>query len=77
MVEAVVVNMRKRGPGQMLGLEDAPTMGGPTGLLDTLTAGEYSQAKAQLDRLELALTVSIVASCIAGIAGLACLLRRR
>jgi hypothetical protein len=73
MVDAIVVNMRRRGPGQMLGLAD--TMG-DAGLLDTLTSGQYSTTVQQLDRLELLLKVSIAASCIAGIAGLACLLKK-
>jgi hypothetical protein len=73
-VDALVVNMRRRGPGQMLGLDN---LGDATGLLDNLTGGEYTSRMQQLDRLELALKVSIVASCIAGIAGLASLLSRK
>ncbi len=70
-VEALLVSTRRRGPGQMQGLG----IGDATSILDTLTSGEYSNRTAQLDRLELALKVSIVASIIAGIAGLASLLR--
>lgn len=72
-VEALLVSTKRRGPGQMQGL----SMGDASNILDTLTSGEYSSRIAQLDRLELALKVSIVASCIAGIAGLASLLRGR
>lgn len=77
MVDALVVNMRRRGPGQMLGLDQMRDMGAaPPSLLDTLTSGEYSSRVQQLDRLELALKVSIAASLIAGIAGLAVLLKK-
>jgi len=70
------VGMRRRGPGQMLGLE-GPHMGDAASVVDTLTGGEYSRFSAQLDRLELALKISIFASCLAGAAGLVILLRRR
>lgn len=52
-------------------------MGSVPSVIDTVTGGEYSRMGAQLDRLELALKVSIVASCFAGIAGLVILFRRR
>lgn len=72
MAQAIVVNMRRRGPGQMLGLSL------PSGaeVLDTITSGEYSSRISQLDRLELLLKVSIAASCVAGLAGLMVLFRR-
>lgn len=73
MVEALLVSTRRRGPGQMQGLG----MGDATNLLDTLTSGEYSSRISQLDRLELLLKVSIAASLVAGIAGLASMLRGR
>lgn len=73
MVEALLVSTRRRGPGQMQGLG----MGDATNLLDTLTSGEYSSRISQLDRLELLLKVSIAASLIAGIAGVASMLRGR
>jgi len=78
-VEALLVSTKRRGPGQLSGLEmmSGLEMGDASNLLDTLTSGEYSSRIAQLDRLELALKVSIVASCIAGIAGLAVLMRGR
>jgi hypothetical protein len=72
VASALIVSMQRRGPGQMLGLPDG--MGDPS-VLDTLTGGEYSRLSAQLDRLELALKVSIFASCIAGVAGLAIIFR--
>jgi len=72
-VEALLVSTRRRGPGQMQGLG----MGDAANLLDTLTSGEYSSRIAQLDRLELLLKLSIAASLIAGIAGLASLVRGR
>jgi len=73
LVEALLVSTRRRGPGQMQGLG----MGDATNLLDTLTSGEYSSRISQLDRLELLLKVSIAASLIAGIAGVASMLRGR
>ncbi len=72
-VSALLVSSKRRGPGQMQGL----SMGDASGLLDTLTSGEYSARIAQVDRLELLLKVSIVASIIAGVAGLASLLKGR
>jgi hypothetical protein len=78
-VSALLVSTKRRGPGQLQGLEgfDGLGIGDATNLLDTLTSGEYSSRIAQLDRLELALKISIVASCVAGIAGLAVLMRGR
>jgi hypothetical protein len=73
MPQALIVSMQRRGPGQMMGLDG---MGDP-GVLDTLTGGEYSRLAAQLDRLELALKVSILASCIAGVAGLVIIFQKR
>lgn len=73
MVEALIVNTARRGPTQMLGL-DGGTAGPASGLFDSLTGGEYSRIQAQLDRLELALQVTIIASCIAGVAGLVSIL---
>lgn len=72
-VEALLVSTKRRGPGQMQGF----AMGDASNLLDTLTSGEYSSRIAQLDRLELLLKLSIAASLVAGIAGLASLLRGR
>ncbi|HZE50657.1 MAG TPA: hypothetical protein VE074_13900 [Jatrophihabitantaceae bacterium] len=71
-VEALVVNHIRRGPGQMTGLG-----GGATDLINTLTGGEYDRVAQQLDTLELALKVSIAASCIAGAFALAALVRGR
>lgn len=75
MIEALVVNIRRRGPGQMMGLGQADSAG--ASWLDQLTGGEYRTLREQLDRLEVALRISIVASIIAGIAGAASLLRSR
>lgn len=72
-VSALLVNTKRRGPGQMQGLN----MGDASNLLDTLTAGEYSSRIAQVDRLELLLKISIAASLVAGVAGLASLFRGR
>ncbi len=75
-VDALIVNMRRRGPGQMLGLDDArATMGAPN-ILDSLTGGDFSKLQGELGTLETLLKVSIAASVIAGIAALAMLLRR-
>jgi hypothetical protein len=70
-VEALVVNHLRRGPGQMTGMGDAG------GILNTLTGGEYDRVTQQLDTLEIALKVSIVASCIAGAFAAAAFLRGR
>lgn len=74
MIEALVVQLQQRGPGMM-------GMSGPgDGALDVLnriTGGEITATKAQLDRLELLLKLSIAASLVAGIAGVASLLRGR
>lgn len=69
-IDAMVVNTVRRGPRQMTGMGDNIL----TGLLDRVTGGEISATQAQLDRLEIALKVSIAASVVAGIAGLAVLL---
>lgn len=76
MNEALIVNIRRRGPGQMLGVE-GPHMADVPGVLDTITGGEYTRFGQQLDRLELLLKVSIAASLVAGMAGLAVLFTRR
>lgn len=74
MIEALVVQMQQRGPGMM-------GMSGPgdtaVDLLNRITGGEITATKAQLDRLELLLKLSIAASLVAGIAGVASLLRGR
>jgi hypothetical protein len=71
MVDALIVNSARRGPMQIMGLDAA---GATPSVFDALTGGEYSRIQQQLDRLELALQVTIVASCIAGVAGLVSLL---
>lgn len=73
MVEAYVVNQRRRGPGQLAGL----SLGDASSVLDFLTSGQYTQTTSQLDRLEVLLKVSIAASVVAGIAGLAVLVTSR
>jgi len=79
MAEALIVSMRRRGPGQMLGMEGEHVagLGDAASVLDTVTGGEYSRISSQLDRLEFWLKISIGASCIAGVAGLVALFRRR
>lgn len=69
-VEALVVNTVRRGPRQMDGFGDF------TEVANVLTGGQYTDIRVQLDRLELALKVSIVASVLAGVAGLFVLLRK-
>lgn len=70
-IDALVVNTVRRGPGQMLG------MGGMgnvlTDLADNLTGGRVTETQQQLDRLELALKVSIAASVVSGLVGLSIL----
>ena len=71
-VEALVVNTVRRGPGQMAGMGlDL------TSIADTLTGGKVTEVSDQLDRLEVALKVSIAASVIAGLLASWALLRRR
>jgi hypothetical protein len=73
-VEALVVNTVRRGSGQMAGMG---SMGlDLTSIADELTGGKVTDVQAQLDRLEIALKVSIVASVVAGVAGLFVLLRK-
>ncbi len=75
MVEALVVQMRRRGPGQMLGLGD--TLAQATGtVIDAATGGQLSQLGPEVARLELMLEVSIIASVVSGLAALAMLLRK-
>lgn len=80
-VDALVVNTAQRGPAQMLGLEGvAPMRRRPMGamegstVIDALTGGEYGRVLAKLDHLEVVLQIAIIASCIAGAAGLVSLL---
>lgn len=68
MMEAVIVNTTRRGPGQMAD---------PQALLDVATGGEYSRILKRLDTLELVLKVSIGASIVAGLAGLISIIRGR
>jgi hypothetical protein len=77
--DALIVSMARRGPGQMLGMEGphAAGMGSAASVLDTVTGGEYSKLSTQLDSVEFWLKISIFASCVAGVAGLAMLFRRR
>ena len=66
VVEALIVNTpERRRQVQMRGLEAVP------GVIDTITGGEYSRMGTQLDRVELYLRISIIASLVAGVAGLA------
>lgn len=77
-VEALLVNVRQRGPGQLLGLDD-DGMGVDVAdsLLDVATGGTYKQVLEQIDLLSTMLKVTIVASLVAGIAGVAVLFRER
>lgn len=75
-VEALIVSMRRRGPGQMLGLEGTH-MGDASNVIDTLTGGEYSRLGGQLDNVEMLLKVAIAASIVAGVAGLFTIFRGR
>lgn len=76
MVEALIVNTRRRGPGQMAGMEGRH-MGSVPSVIDSVTGGEYSRFGSQLDRLELGLKVAIFASCLSGLAALVVLFRKR
>lgn len=73
-VEALVVNHIRRGKGQMTGMGDAGVVGN---VLNTLSGGEYDRVTQQLDTLEIALKVSIAASCIAGAFALLAFVRGR
>ena len=72
MIEALVVNVRRRGPHQMAGI-DAPG----EEILNAVTGGEYTRIQGQLQKLETLLTASIVASCLAGAFALGALLKGR
>ena len=63
-VEALVVNHIRRGPGQMTGMGDGSSV--VTDVINSLSGGEYDRVTQQLNTLEIALKVSIAASCIAG-----------
>lgn len=71
-VEAVVVNMRERGPGQMVGMGSELT-----DFADRLSGGALTSAQQQADRLELFLKISIAASIFSGLAALAMIYKRR
>ncbi len=71
-INALVVNTVRRGPQQMTGMGD--TGSALLNAVDALTGGQVSSTQHQLDRLELALKISIGASVVAGLAGLAVLL---
>lgn len=79
MADALIVSMVRRGPGQMLGMEGEHVagLGSAASVLDTVTGGEYSRLSSQLDDLSFWLRISVFASCLAGVAGLVTLLRRR
>ena len=69
-IDAMVVNTVHRGPRQMAGMGDSALLD----FVNNLTGGQVTQTQAQLDRLEVALKISIAASVVAGLAGLAVLL---
>ena len=71
-VEALVVNTVRRGHGQIAGMGAIDL----TAVADSLTGGAVTDTKAQLDRLEIALKVSIVASVVAGVVGLMVFFRK-
>lgn len=77
--EALVVNVKRRGPGQMLGMGDG--MGDlastATGLVDALTGGEATQVRRDLDELALEGRILVVGGVLAGLAGLWSLWRGR
>lgn len=74
-LDALVTNITERGPGQMQGMGDPGGL--VPGIIDSVSGGEYTRITRQLDTLELALKISIVASVIAGTAGLLVLLKGR
>ena len=67
-VEAVVVNTKRRAPGQMLGMGDAAST--VTAFVDTLTGGEASKVTTDLDTLALEGKILVVGGILAGLAGL-------
>lgn len=75
-VEALIVQTRRRGPGQLAGLSDAGDGSFFTNLIDNVTGGQLSSAQAQLDRLETLLTWSILASFVSAGIALASLFRK-
>lgn len=79
-IDALVVNTVRRGPGMMTGMGYSDPNMGDSVLLDVadaLTGGQVSQTQAQLDRLELALKISIGASVVSGLFALAALFSDR
>ncbi len=71
-VQALLVNVRERGPGQMVGIGDVSDS-----LLNIATGGTYKDVLDQLDTLTLLLKVSIAASLVAGIAGVISIFREQ
>lgn len=70
-IEALVVNNIRRGPHQMAGMgEGNPILD----IADALTGGKVTSTQEQLNRLELALKISIGASIVAGTLALVTLL---
>lgn len=65
-IDAVVVNTVRRGPRQMTGMGDNTL----TNIVDNLTGGTVTRTEQQLATLELALKVSIAASCVSGVLAL-------
>ena len=73
--QALVVNMRERGPGQMIGMGSTGSVVGDT--IDAFTGGALTEAQQKADRLELFLKISIGASIISGTLALMAIFRRR
>jgi len=71
-VEAILVNTRRRGPGQMLGMGDDVT----GTLLNAVTGGTYQDVLDKIDTVTLLLKISIAASVVAGLFGAAALFSR-
>ena len=63
-VEALVVNMVRRGPGQLTGMGQGG-MGDASDVLNVLTGGGYGELVDELNTLDTGLKVSIAASAIA------------
>jgi hypothetical protein len=74
-VEALVVQMRRRGPGQMLGIGDSLASAAGT-FLDAVTGGQGSELANDAKTIKLMLEVSTLAAVVSGAAALILLFKR-
>jgi len=75
MVDALVVQMRRRGPGQMLGFSDDLASAAGS-FLDAATGGQVSGIASDAKTIKILLEVSTLASVLAGLGALVMLWNR-